>query len=383
MILGAAAFALYLPSLAGDFVYDDASYVRNNPHLQELTLETARWAFTHAYVGNWHPLTWLSHAADVALFGIEDATGHHIASVVLHALNVALLCIVLARMTGFTWRAAAVAAIFAFHPINVESVAWISERKNVLCTFFLLLTLLAYHGYIQRPSAGRFLLVMLAFAAGLSAKPMLVTLPFALLLLDYWPMRRLSGQAVLEKVPLLFLSAGSALITWRIQMSAGAGTPLAVLGVFDRLQNAAISYVRYLGKAFWPDNLSPFYPYPRLEAPPYPNWAMPAAVLLLVIVSAAVVLQIRRRPYLFTGWCWFLGTLVPVIGFAQVGRQSMADRFAYIPLIGIYVAVVWFVADLRNRRISQPIDVLATPRDSITVEQVIVERITVNHHEQG
>jgi hypothetical protein len=320
-----------------------------------LTWNTLRWAFESREASNWHPVTWLSHAADSGLYGINPA-GHHWTNVLIHALNVILLFLLLQRGTGAIWQSFIAAALFAVHPLNVESIAWISERKNVLSTFFLLLTLAAYGQYALRPSAKRYAVVVSAFALGLMAKPMLVTLPFILFLIDYWPLQRVEGiseqpparfqraslqQRVAEKVPLVVLSVASAAITIAAQQTSLASTqrfPLAL-----RIENALVSYVLYLKKAAWPSSLALFYPHPEKIL----AWQWIGALLLLTTISAVAWKQSRPRPFLLVGWCWFLATLVPVLGIVQVGAQAMADRYAYVPLIGIFVSVAWLAALLR------------------------------------
>ena len=331
--------------------YDDPAYVSENVHVRAgLTWSTVRWAFYSVEASNWHPVTWLSHAADCELHGTEPS-GHHWTNVVIHSLNGILLFLLLNWATGAKWQSLMVALLFAVHPLNVESVAWISERKNVLSTFFLLLTLAAYGWYSQRPSVKRYALVVACFALGLMAKPMLVTLPLTLLLIDYWPLRRMTtsatavqpltprhvalGRLVIEKIPLFMMSLGSAAITMVAQRTSLA--PSQRFPISLRVQNALVSYVLYLKKAVWPSSLALFYPHPES----IPRWQWIAALVGLVLVSVVVWRQRSSRPFLLVGWCWFLGTLVPVLGIVQVGAQALADRYAYVPLIGIFVAVVW------------------------------------------
>lgn len=357
ILLAAATFAIYYRATRNPFVnYDDTGYVTENPNVQQgLSLETLRWALGSTYASNWHPLTWISHALDCQLFGLNPA-GHHLSSVLLHVLNAALLFLLLARVTGARWRSLAVAALFALHPMNVESVAWIAERKNVLSMFFLLLSLGAYGWYARRPGLGRYLLVAVLFALGLAAKPMIVTLPFALLLIDLWPLRRAKGwstpakafpvpqfflsRLVLEKLPLLALSVGSSVATVIAQRSAIAtnqNLPVAL-----RLVNTLYAYTIYIAKAFWPLHLASFYPHVGARLA---GWQAFLCIVFLASVSV-LVWKKRDHPYLPVGWLWYLGTLVPVIGLVQVGDQGMADRYAYLPIIGIFMMVVWGVADL-------------------------------------
>ena len=341
--------------------YDDDQYITDNPQVRAgLTWATVKWAFTTYDQANWAPLSWLSHALDCELFGVNPA-GHHFMSVLQHALNVVLLFLLLQSVTGFPWRSLFVAALFALHPINVESVAWAAERKNVLSTLFFLMALHAYVWYIRRPALLRYGMVVVAFTLGLLSKSQVITFPFLLFLLDSWPLGRIlspagsdsavrgggaprlwSGWLVLEKVPLLLLSAASAVITMHAEKAGGAVQTLSQYGVRLRLETAVISYVRYLGKALWPSNLVALYPHPtRL----YPAWQVTAAALLLLLISALVLLRVRSQGYLAVGWFWFLGTMVPMIGIVQVGAHAMADRFAYIPFIGLFLMLTWLVSD--------------------------------------
>lgn len=344
-LIAGATVVLYLPAIDGQFVFDDPFYVQRNEHLRKPLGEFIAWAATGMHQANWHPLTWCSHAADLALFG-ENPAGHHAVSIALHAINAALLLLLLVRLTDRLAPSIAVAAIFAFHPLQVESVAWISERKNLLCMFFLLLCGHAYACYVKKTTGWRYLAVLSAFAAALMSKPMAVTWPFVLLLLDAWPLRRLSRRAVVEKLPMLALTVGAAWIAVHTQQSARAVTSLDIIGWSARLQNVAVSYVRYLGKIVAPLELSPFYPYPGMEAKPWTIGEAALCLTLLLGVTALVIVSARRRPFLAVGWFIFLGTLVPVIGLVQIGRQAMADRFAYLPMIGVLVAVAWLAADL-------------------------------------
>jgi len=342
LAVGLAACLAYLPALRNGFVdLDDGNYVAENRHTQKLSVENVRWAFTAFYAGNWHPLTWLSHAADSALFGL-DARRHHMTSVLLHAANAALLVLVLHRLTRAIAPSVLVGALFALHPLNVESVAWIAERKNLLSTLFWILTMGAYARYAERPAPGRYALVVVLFALGLMAKPMLVTLPFVLLLLDAWPLRRFSRRALLEKVPLVALSAASSVVTVLAQRAGSAVVSTVDIPMASRASNAVVSYVRYLALTVWPRGLSVLYPLPGSpEAPPIGAAALIFSAALLVAVTVFTVRARRRAPFLLVGWLWYVGTLVPVIGIVQVGGQAMADRYAYVPLIGIFIAVAW------------------------------------------
>ena len=342
--------ALYYPALHNGFVnYDDPAYVTSNWQVQQgFTSRNLAWAFTSTAEANWHPLTWISHMLDVQLFGLRPA-GHHAQSIFWNAVNVLLLFLLLAKATGFVGRSALVAGLFAVHPLNVESVAWIAERKTVLCTFFLLLALAAYGWYAKRPRASRYLLVSFLFALALMAKPMAITLPFALLLLDFWPLQRFPETAlsklVVEKTPLLALSAASAAITLYAQRIGGAIGSTALLPPAIRLKNAIYSYLIYIEKAVLPSRLAVFYPHPEGALA---LWKVMGAVVLLIMVTA-VFWHFRERRYLLVGWLWFLGTLAPMIGIVQVGRQAWADRYAYLPLWGLFVIAVWLASEGATR----------------------------------
>jgi tetratricopeptide (TPR) repeat protein len=350
VVLALTTLASYAPVLRNDFLnYDDPEYVTDNAIVKKgLTLDGVRWAFIDSvgYASNWHPLTWLSHMLDCQLFDLRAAT-HHLTSVVIHAISVVLLFLTLRRMTGADWQSAFVAGVFALHPSHVQSVAWAAERKDVLATAFWMLTMWCYARYAERPTAARYALVAAALVLGLLSKPMLVTLPFALLLLDYWPLRRVPPfrRAILEKVPLLAMCAGAMALTYLAQSRAGAVLSDTALPLSDRVSNAIVSYVRYLGKFFWPERLAVFYPYEQ--------WSLPtvgaSAALLLAITLAAIAIR-RRAPYFVVGWLWFLGTLVPVIGLVQIGRQSMADRYMHVPMIGLAMIIAWGARDLVRER---------------------------------
>lgn len=365
LLLVLATLAVYNAAAHNGFTnFDDNTYITDNPHIRGgLTWETVAWAFTSRDAANWHPITWLSHALDYQLFKLNPA-GYHYVNVLFHAANVVLLFLLLEIATGATWPSLMVAALFALHPINVESVAWVAERKNVLSMFFFLLTLHAYQRYVRKVSVGRYLPVAGLFALALMAKPEVITLPFVLLLWDYWPLRRLRKSVtvarrsdlgerpfsflVLEKVPLFLLCIGSAVITLVAQE---AGHAVRGLSMTMRLGNAVVAYVRYLGKAFWPSRLAVLYPHPgRL----LPAWEVVASTVLLVTLTL-LVLRWREHRYLPVGWFWFLGTLVPVIGLVQVGVQAMADRYAYLSFIGLFICVAWGAVDLAQRwKISEP-----------------------------
>jgi tetratricopeptide (TPR) repeat protein len=371
--LVAATVAVFWQVRDHEFVYhDDDMYVYENPHVQAgLTSESVRWAFTTGHFANWHPLTWLSHMLDCQLFGMIPGL-HHVSSLLFHVVNTALLFLILRRMTGESWRSAFVAALFALHPLRAEPVAWISSRKDVLSSFFFMITLLAYARYAERPRVLRYFMVLLSFALGLMAKPMLVTLPFVLLLVDYWPLARVHGELsaagakarfywrlLREKLPLFALAAASSVVTY-IVMQRGGGIESLNLPFRARVMNALVAYVVYMGKMFWPRRLAAIYPHPGDSIP---QWQVAGSVLLLVCVSAAVVRSARRHPHLAVGWFWYLGTLVPVIGLVQVGYHAMADRYTYVPLIGLFIMVAWgvpeSVARWRHRRVGLAVAALA------------------------
>jgi tetratricopeptide (TPR) repeat protein len=349
--------------------YDDTPYVTDNPQVKQgLTLAAIRWAFTTTACYNWHPLTWLSLQLDQELFG-GAAWGYHLTNLLFHTASACLLFAILRFLTGAVWPSVFAAALFALHPLHVESVAWIAERKDVLSTFFWMLTILAYASYATRPSHTRLWVTVGVFAVGLMAKPMLVTLPFVLLLLDYWPLKRFGQedaarrpgrvrwQALLpprrllwEKLPFFTLSAISCLITYSAQSTGGAVISLGRLGLSQRLAHALVVWVVYIYKAIWPHKLSVFYPY---DANPYLYGQALLAGLLLIAITVFTVLQSDRRPYLAVGWLWYLGTLVPVIGLIQVGGQACADRYTYIPLIGLFVIFAWGLSECAGRRHGQ------------------------------
>jgi tetratricopeptide (TPR) repeat protein len=364
LLLAAVVFVSFSSVSHNGFLnYDDDEYITNNPHVRAgMTWATAKWAFYTYDQANWHPLTWFSHALDCQLFGLSPA-GHHLVNVLLHAANVVLLFLLLQRATGFRWRSLMVAALFALHPINVESVAWAAERKNVLSMLFFLLALHGYGWYTRAPGLHRYAVMMFLFALGLLSKPQVITFPFLLLLWDYWPLRRIGGPAepgpaarsgyvpqsssawlVFEKVPLLLLSVASAVITMKAQRAGGAVKALSQYSLLLRLEAAVIWYVGYLGKALWPAKLVALYPHPTDL---YPAWQVGPALVLLLLITA-FVLRARDRRYLAVGWFWFLGSMVPMIGLVQVGAQGMADRYAYLPFIGLYLMLTWLAVDWAN-----------------------------------
>jgi protein O-mannosyl-transferase len=353
LLLAALTLALYNQANRHPFInYDDDRYVTENAHLREgLSWQTFTWALTSTEQANWHPLSWMSHALDVSLFRMNPA-GHHLTSVFLHTLSAMMLFLLLATAAKRIAPAFWVATLFALHPINVESVAWIAERKNVLCTLFFLLTLGAYGWYSHKPGWPRYLTVLSVFALGLMAKPMVITLPCVLLLLDYWPLQRdcAFSELLLEKVPLFALSVASAIITMQAQQQGGAMRSTVQFSLVVRIENALVAYASYLWKLVWPVKLAPLYPHPGENLP---GWEVGISLLVLIGISL-LVWKFRRSGYLLTGWLWFLGTLVPVIGLVQVGDQAMADRYAYIPLIGIFIMIAFSFDELAQlRRMSQ------------------------------
>ncbi len=332
--------AVYAQVASHEFVdLDDGSYVVNNPHVNTgLTLENVRWAFTTNYAGNYHPITWISHEIDVSLFGMTPGW-HHVTNVAWHVLNTLLLFGLLRAMTGALWRSAFVAALFAVHPAHVESVAWVAERKDVLSAFFWFATTWAYVIWVRRPAAWRYARVVGLFALGLMSKPMLVTLPCTLLLLDIWPLDRAStpwARRITEKLPLFALAIASSVVTAIFQHGGGAFSSLDIVPLANRLANAIVSYGRYLETLVWPVNLAMLYPLTDLPAA---SVALAGAVVAVLTVLAWIVR--RSQPYLLVGWLWFLGTLVPVIGLVQVGVQSRADRYTYVPYVGLFIAIAW------------------------------------------
>jgi tetratricopeptide (TPR) repeat protein len=362
VFLAGLTWFVFGQTLGHDFVnYDDPRYVYQNTRITSgLNVSGIVWAFTHIHSENWHPLTTITHMLDCQLYGL-NAGWHHLTNVLLHAAAAILLFFALERMTGALWQSVFVAAVFTVHPSHVESVAWIAERKDVLSAVLFMLTLLAYVRYTRAPSIGRYLIVALMFALGLMSKPMLVTVPFVLLLLDYWPLgrvrRRKSDRGrrllklVAEKIPLLALSAGSSVATFIAQQAAVGWTEQLPITV--RINNAIVTYVVYLGQMVWPAKLAPFYPHPEHRLP---SWEI--ALSLAVVIGTTVMAVILRKtaPYLITGWLWYVGMLVPVIGLVQVGWQGHADRYTYLPQIGLYIAGTWAVTDLtaswRRQRIA-------------------------------
>ena len=353
--LTVVTLAIYAQVIGHQFItLDDPTYIQENSMVNHgLTRAGLAWAFTTFHVANWHPLTWISHMVDCQLFGM-NAGGHLLVNALIHAANTLLVFWFLLRTTHARWPSALVAALFALHPLHVESVAWASERKDTLSTFFGLLSLIAYVRYVEAPSSIRYVWTAITLALGLLAKPMLVTWPFVMLLLDYWPLGRWQSakskaqekkliKLILEKIPLFILVAASAVITLIAQSRGGAVRTLAHEPLALRLSNTLVSYAKYLLLTFWPNDLAVYYP---LAPGGIPGWQIVGAAFLLIGITAFCFLQRKIRPYLIVGWLWFLGTLVPVIGLVQVGGQTMADRYFYIPSIGLFVALVFGLADL-------------------------------------
>ncbi len=363
LLLALVTLAVYFQTGSFEFTnYDTPEYVYENAHVKNgLTRDSIQWAFSTTYLSNWHPLTWLSHMLVVELFGLE-AGSHHLANVLLHLVNTLLLFLILHRMTGFVWQAAFVAMLFAIHPLHIESVAWIAGRKDLLSTLFGLLAIWSYIGYVRFPTVGKFMPVLLFFLLSLMSKPMLVTLPFVLLLLDYWPLERCRSGVkapaglqlspaksktalVLEKIPLLGLSAASCVVTVYAQLAGGAVGSSVVYSLYARLSNALVAYVSYIRQMIWPAKLAVIYPHPGN----WPAWQVMISLAVLAGVTGLTIRYVKSKPWLIVGWLWFLGTLVPVIGLVQVGTQSMADRYTYVPLIGLYIMLAWTGPDLLKR----------------------------------
>jgi protein O-mannosyl-transferase len=356
IFLGVSTLLLYAQVGRHSFLaYDDHEYVFENSRvISGLDVENVWWALRAGHAANWHPLTWLSHMLDCQLFGLNPGA-HHVVNVLFHGANAVLLFLALARMTGSLWLSAVVAALFAYHPAHVESVAWISERKDVLSTFFWILTLLAYQFYTRVKSIFSYGLVSLCFTLGLMSKPMVVTLPCVLLLLDYWPLNRLHSpqdfwRLFLEKLPLFGLSAAACVVTFLVQGSSGAVVSIQDVSILSRLSNAAITYFFYLWKTVWPSPLFVPYWYDLSVGP----WVMAGVFLALLLVTCVTLAFGRRAPYLRVGWFLYLGSLVPVIGLVQVGAQTAADRYTYIPSIGLFLIVAWGCADLFEKLRTPP-----------------------------
>jgi Tfp pilus assembly protein PilF len=387
VLLAAGTAAVYAPAMRNSFVnLDDPEYVTRNSHvLAGWTWADIRWALGSSYPSsNWHPLTWISHMTDVQLYGRNPA-GHHFTSVFLHILGVVLLFLLMERATGRALRSAAVAALFAVEPLNVEAVAWISERKSVLCVLLFLLAIGAYGWYAKKPGVARYLWVVLFFALGITAKVMVIPFPFALLLLDYWPLGRLPGTdaagaprpffsalraLAIEKIPLFVLAAAGGAVTVYVHSREHALT--SSMPFSWRFKNAIFSYMAYLGKAIWPVGLAPYYPHPENTL----AWTIVALAGLGLVGISVVVWRFRERKYLLAGWLWYLGTMLPMIGFIQTGRQGMADRFMHIPMIGLLFALVWLIGDLAMEKHWQKEIAIAiflvvlAPFAAVTIKQI-------------
>lgn len=369
-LLVVVTLSLFWQATTHDFIeFDDQQYVTENHIVQKgLTRNGLVWAFTSTYASNWHPLTWISHMVDYQLFGMEPS-GHHLTNVILHSINVVILFLLLNRMTGAIWRSCFVAVLFAVHPLHVESVAWVAERKDVLSTLFWMISLYFYIGYAQFSDRSRYLAALTAFALGLMAKPMLVTLPCVMLLLDCWPLARLQSKRdlqpstarfrhlIVEKVPFFILSAVSSAVTLYAQQKSIAH--LHVLDFPHRVGNALISYSSYIGKTLWPHDLAIFYPLPLLYGHSFSILTVVACGLLILCITILCVKGIKGHPYLIVGWLWFLGTLTPVIGLIQVGGQVMADRYMYIPAIGLFIIVAWGISELADKHPGSRIFIIA------------------------
>lgn len=346
--VSAVIIVIYWPVQHYDLIsLDDIDYIRGNPYVKTgLTWDSFLWAMKDVHTGYWHPLTWVSHMLDYHVFG-STAGGHHWTNVILHVANSILLYVVLKRMSGSAWKSAIVATLFAVHPLNVESVAWVSERKNVLCTFFWFMGMWSYVHYAERPTPYRYCLILVIFSLGLMCKPMIATFPVTLLLLDYWPMGRLTSwkmlpHLVFEKIPLFIMAAIAGVATFLSSLHGDVTISIDKLPVSNRLANAGVSYAKYIEKMFWPQGLSVFYPYPR----EFSLFQTSAAFLSLSVISCFAIFSVHKYRYVLAGWLWYLGTLVPVIGLIQVGKQAMADRYAYIPMIGLFIIIAWGIPDL-------------------------------------
>jgi protein O-mannosyl-transferase len=370
---------------------DDNLYLTDNPNVQHgVDWATVKWSFGYQQA-NWHPLTWLSHALDWQIFG-KNPGGHHYVSLLWHAFNAVLLFLLLQRATGFTWRSLMVAAVFAVHPVNVESVAWVAERKNVLSMAFFLLALIAYGWYAERPSLRRYSLIPLLFALGLMSKPQVITLPCVLLLWDYWPLKRMFAPAtadaaprfapasfrwlVIEKIPLFALAGIDALLTMQAQKAGFAVRTVAEYSLYGRIGNCIVSYARYVGHAFWPLHLSPTYGHPGDNIP---LWHIVTAALFLVCATALVLLS--RKRYLIAGWLWFLGTMVPMNGLVQVGDQAMADRYAYIPFIGLFWMAAWGISEAAGEWHISPRFVTATSFGCVLAAAILCHTLVGYWHD--
>ncbi len=362
LLLAVAAIAIYSPVNNHPFAnIDDPKYVVDNPHIKDgLTPSVAVWAITHGYAANWHPLTWMSHALDIQMFGYDPA-GHHDENVLLHAIDAILLFLVLKRATGFTWRSFMVAALFALHPLNVESVAWVAERKTMLSTLFCLLALGAYQWYASKPGVLRYVVMAGLFMLGLMSKPQIIMLPLVLLLWDYWPLQRMFADdlqplpgveavpprslswLIKEKIPLFFICIVDAGLTVMAQHVTGGPQPFTL---WIRVENALVSYTRYIRKAFWPTDLALYYPHPGRTL----HWWQVGAAMIMLLLITALAVRARKHRYLIVGWLWFLIMLIPMIGLVQADVQGMADRYAYASFVGLFIMVCWGLGDFAAER---------------------------------
>ncbi|MBA4369483.1 MAG: hypothetical protein C0403_17795, partial [Desulfobacterium sp.] len=363
LILLVLILFVYTQTRTHDFInYDDETYITSNSHVTKgLNAQNMIWAFTASWASNWHPLTWISHMMDIEIHGVNPGA-HHFTSMLFHILNSFLVFFLFRKMTGELWKSCFLAVVFAIHPLHVESVAWVAERKDVLSTFFGLITLWGYFRYVKKPGIHRYGLILVFYSLSLMSKPMLVTFPFVLLLLDYWPLRRfdqdipseaksqkrhygLKSKALqfsIEKIPLIVIAIGSCFITLLVQQKGGAVGAATMFPFWDRVANSLITYIIYIKKMIWPFDLAVVYPYP----PFFPVHKVILAGITLIVVSISGFMAAKRFPYIIVGWLWYVGTLVPVIGLVQIGSQSMADRYTYFPLIGILIMISWVVPDL-------------------------------------
>jgi len=351
LLLVILTLSVYLQVKNHEFInFDDNEYVTDNRHVRAgFTLKGITWAFTAIHSSNWHPLTWLSHMLDCQIFGMNPGW-HHLTNLFFHILSTLLLFIVFKKMTGNLWQSGLVAFLFALHPLHVESVAWIAERKDVLSTFFWMLTMWSYIYYVKAPGVKRYLLVLFLLALGLMCKPMLVTIPFVLILLDYWPLGRIQikhpdKNILLEKIPFFVLVAISSMATFLVQKHSGSVSSLEIMPINTRIANALVSYGAYIVKMIWPSDMAALYPHPGI----IPWWKVLVSSIFLISISYLSIRAIKKYPYFTVGWFWYIGTLIPVIGIVQVGAQSMADRYTYIPLIGIFIIISWGISEIITR----------------------------------
>lgn len=376
-----ATLAIYLQTTSFSFAgLDDGVYIYKNFHVQRgLTLQNIAWAFSF-HCCNWHPLTWLSHMLDCQLYGLNPA-GHHLTNVLLHIANSILLFLLLVRLTGYTWRSAFAAALFALHPLHVESVAWAAERKDVLSTLFMFLTILAYSRYTAKRSIGRYITVVITYALGLMAKPMLVSLPIVLLLLDYWPIRSKNclSKLIIEKIPLFTMAGASCIVTLLAQNAGGAVRSFDTFPMSIRIANMFVAYMTYIWKMLWPSNLSFLYPHPGKYIP---LWLTAFCAVSLAIITILAIRNARKLPYIIVGWLWYVVIALPVIGLIQVGGQAIADRYTYVPIIGLFIIISWLIPDLLSRlslSASLRSVLLAVPAGVVIVLLIMTSRIQTGY----